>query len=350
MLHSKTTIAVPPGATIREQLENREMSQKEFALRMGMSEKHISHLINGKVELTSDVALRLESVLGLPAKFWNSMEAMYREKLSRVEAELVMEKDAEIALQFPYAKLVSFGWVPATRKVNEKVVNLRSFFEVAKLGLLDNLRIPGIVYRINGENDKSDYALAAWAQKARREARKQKVSEINIEKLKKNIPEIRQLTILDPAEFCKRLYDILSGCGIAIVFLPHIDGSFLHGASFTDGNHIVLGLTVRGRDADRFWFSLFHELYHIIDGHINSMEPTTDEQEQAADIYARDVLIRPDVYRAFVQASNYSKAEIVAFAKDINIAPGIVLGRLQKENFVPYNRLHELKVQYHIVC
>ena len=42
MLESKSYIATPPGATIKEQLENRSMTQKEFAKRMGMSEKHIS--------------------------------------------------------------------------------------------------------------------------------------------------------------------------------------------------------------------------------------------------------------------------------------------------------------------
>lgn len=69
MMYSKNAVAIPPGATIREQLENRGMKQKEFALRMGLSEKHISRLINGQVELTQDVALRLESVLGVPASF-----------------------------------------------------------------------------------------------------------------------------------------------------------------------------------------------------------------------------------------------------------------------------------------
>lgn len=101
MRFSKSVIAIPPGATIREQLENRGMKQKEFALRMGLSEKHISRLINGQVELTKDVALRLESVLGLPASFWNNLEVLYREQLARVNAENQLEKDAEIAAKFP---------------------------------------------------------------------------------------------------------------------------------------------------------------------------------------------------------------------------------------------------------
>lgn len=48
---------------------------------MGMSEKHISRLINGDVQLTPEVAHKLEMVLGVPAEFWNNLEAIYREKL-----------------------------------------------------------------------------------------------------------------------------------------------------------------------------------------------------------------------------------------------------------------------------
>ena len=69
MVKSRSFIATPPGATIKEQLIDRGLSQKEFALRMGMSEKHISKLINGDVQLTPEVAVRLEMVLGVPAKF-----------------------------------------------------------------------------------------------------------------------------------------------------------------------------------------------------------------------------------------------------------------------------------------
>jgi HTH-type transcriptional regulator / antitoxin HigA len=95
MITSKTYIATALGATIKEQLVNRGMSQKEFAVRMDMSEKHISLLINGEVILTPDVANRLESVLGVPAKFWNNLESIYRQKLLLVEEENRLEKDIE---------------------------------------------------------------------------------------------------------------------------------------------------------------------------------------------------------------------------------------------------------------
>lgn len=51
MARSKTYIATPPGATIKERLEYRGMSQREFARRMDYSEKFISQLINGQWSL-----------------------------------------------------------------------------------------------------------------------------------------------------------------------------------------------------------------------------------------------------------------------------------------------------------
>lgn len=102
MVRSRSYIATPPGATIKEQLNDRGMSQKEFAARMDMSEKHISRLINGEVAITPETALKLEMVLGIPAKFWNNLEAIYREKIVKAEDENAKDADAEIVRNFPY--------------------------------------------------------------------------------------------------------------------------------------------------------------------------------------------------------------------------------------------------------
>ena len=87
MIRSRSYIAVPPGATIKELLDDRGMSQSEFAARMDMSENHISKLVNGDVLLTPETSMKLEMVLGVPARFWNNLEAIYREKIIKAEAE-----------------------------------------------------------------------------------------------------------------------------------------------------------------------------------------------------------------------------------------------------------------------
>ena len=93
-MRSKTYVATPPGETIKEQLIDRGISQKEFALRMDMSEKHISKLINGEVQLTTDVAIRLEMVMDC-INFWSKLEHIYREKLAKFKSDLMA--DFEIA-------------------------------------------------------------------------------------------------------------------------------------------------------------------------------------------------------------------------------------------------------------
>lgn len=348
MVRSRSFIATPPGATIKEQLKGRGMSQREFAARMDMSEKHISKLINGDVQLTPETAVRLEMVLGVPAKFWNNLEAIYREKIIKAEAENAMDADIEMAKQFPYSEMAKFGWVPETREAKEKVVQLRKYFEVVELSLLGNAQITRIACRRLAITEKSDLALIAWAQEAKIKARNIQTAPINVKGLIVAMPEIRKMTVLKPKEFCPKIKKRLADCGIALVLLPHLKGSFLQGASFMDGNKIVVGLTVRGKDADKFWFSLFHELAHIVLGHIGQSGGTSDEDEKAADKWSGDTLIAADDFEKFRRGRDYSEGSVIGFAREQGIAPGIVVGRMQLEGLIEYSMLNSLKEKYEI--
>ena len=128
-------------------------------------------------------------------------------------------------------------------------------------------------------------------------------------------------------------------------FLPQLEHTFLNGATFYDGSKIVLALTLRGADADKFWFSLFHELAHVINGHIGRTAGATEEEERIADAFARDTLIPPEAYAQFA-IGNKTYSTVVSFANEIGIAPGIVVGRLQKDGHLQYSQLNGLKVRY----
>lgn len=94
MVRSRHIIATPPGATIREQLDDSEMTQKELASFMEMPEKQVSELINGEIHLTPEIAMKLESVFGVPASYWCNLEIIYRAKLQ----EIVKEKCVNIGI------------------------------------------------------------------------------------------------------------------------------------------------------------------------------------------------------------------------------------------------------------
>ena len=103
---------------------------------------------------------------------------------------------------------------------------------------------------------------------------------------------------------------------------------------------------MEGKYADKFWFSLFHELAHIIYGHIGQSNGTSEEDEKIADIFARDTLIPRKEYDSFVQLKKFDRDSIISFSQKIGIDVGIIIGRLQKENYIEYACFNNLKTKY----
>ena len=66
-----------PGMMIRPELEERGISQKEFAKMLGTQPSHLSEVLNGKRAITTDLAMKIENAIGLPAKILLSAQAQY---------------------------------------------------------------------------------------------------------------------------------------------------------------------------------------------------------------------------------------------------------------------------------
>ena len=90
-----------------------------------------------------------------------------------------------------------------------------------------------------------------------------------------------------------------------------------------------------------------HELAHVLLGHIGISE-RTKKQEEEADAYARDKLIPRDDYDEFIMGV-INEDTICTFADRIDVAPGIVVGRLQKDGLIDYSWYNGLKTKYQIV-
>lgn len=289
MRKSRSFIAIPPGITIKEQIMDKGMNQKEFALRMGMSEKHISKLMNGDVQLTIDMARRLEMVLGIPAQFWCNLEAIYREMIAKVKEENEIATEIEIAEKMPYDEMVNSGWIEGKDTWIERVVCLRKFFEVARLDLLQSSLIPMIACRKLQESEEYNYPLIAWVQKVKLEARKMDVYEGGISSLGNYISVISKV-VKERSEFTvEYLAENLSCHGVALVYLPSVGNYYLQGVTFQEGKRFVIGITVPYEDKKSFLFSLCHEVAHIIYGHVGKEEGTSEEDEKLADEYAKNM-------------------------------------------------------------
>lgn len=347
MIRSSHTIAVPPAEVIGEYLVARGMTQKELAIRMGTSEKNICMLMQGKAPLTPETAENLEMVFDVPAESWLTLESLYRADLQKIKSEKQNEADVDFVSKIDYPTLASCGWVKKTKVIEERVLNLRKFFEVAHLSTLTNSKFTdSVAFRKLRNTDKSELLAFAWCQRARVEARNQKLGKLDIKRIKSKLDLLKQAVAVTTPNI-KVAQGILNDCGVAVVILPQLKGSGLHGASFSIGKNVVLGMTDRRKTADIFSFSFFHELAHVIHGDFRRCE-LTDEDENKADRFAAELLISPEAYAVFVKNADYSKAAIMEFAKQESVDTGIVVGRLQKDGLINYNTHNDLKHQFQL--
>ena len=261
---SKTFTAVPPGMTIKEVLEDHHMTQKELAARLGLSEKHISKLINGEVPLTQDVAIRLERVLDIEASFWNGLEAAYREAILKVEYENSIDEEINFAKPFGYAKLARLGIVPETKKAAEQVNNLQKFFEVASLKhVADEMVMPLVYENIKDMEPHKKSAIYTLVQITKGKARFVEVNPYDAKLLETFIPKIKDLSSEPLIGVKEPLKDMLAACGVIIVFLPIIDNIISTCITYSKGNSIVLGIPTE--DSDAFWTLLGEALQNLVE-------------------------------------------------------------------------------------
>lgn len=261
---SKTFTAVPPGMTIKEVLDDHHMTQKELAARLGLSEKHISKLINGEVPLTQDVAIRLERVLDIEASFWNGLEAAYREAILKVEYENSIDEEINFAKPFGYAKLARLGIVPETKKAAEQVNNLQKFFEVASLKhVADEMVMPLVYENIRDMEPAKKSAIYTLVQITKGQARFVEVNPYDADLLRKFIPKIKELSSEPLIGVKEPLKDMLAACGVIIVYLPIIDNITSTCITYSKGNSIVLGIPTE--DSNAFWTLLDEALHNLLE-------------------------------------------------------------------------------------
>jgi addiction module HigA family antidote len=231
------TVAIPPGKTIRENMKYLGMNQKELALRLGITTKHLSNVINGNDPITYETALKLETVLGPKAQFWMNLETNYQLTKARLKREADLEADLEILKGVPYKSMSDFGWVPATDNRQERINNLRGFFGVASLKAVPKT-MNAMLRKHKQIKGISDLGVMAWLRKAEIDGLVVKVKKFNRTKLKKYIPKFRELTLKSPEEFLPKVQKLCAECGVALVLVPSLPKTYICGK----GYHVVLPL------------------------------------------------------------------------------------------------------------
>lgn len=346
-------LIIHPGETVKEIIEARDMTQKELAARCGVTEKHISTIVNCEKSISIAFAKKLEYALGIEASFWINLQANYdKELLEYEEINQISEEEIDVLkrLKDIIKYLIKFGFLEEKLNKASQIVELRKLLRVSNLTNILNVSYNG-AYRARTNCTVDPYILFAWQRICELKTERICVDEeLNIEILKNKIPEIKNIMI-NSQNFQKDLEELFAECGIAFCVIRNFTGAPVQGfIKQTENNRIILCVTIRGAFADIFWFTLFHEIAHILNGDINQklidFTSIDNDVEKRADECARDMIITTEDYNQFIEERDFSIVTIVRFAKTQNVPPYMVIGRLQKEGYVSYSKFNDYKLKY----
>ena len=357
---NRKDIVCHPGIYIKDAIDELGLNQSEFAYRSGLSIKNVSTLLNGESDVTIEVAMKLAAFFGNSVEGWINLQTRY--DVVRIKKLLndLYKDEWQIAKQFDkdYIRDVLNVDINPEDRVNSINV-LRKCFNV---GTLSALKKPDLYafHKTSISKDLNETTIImrnAWISLAEQKARKIKCEPFNKEKLLSNITNIKKMSLERPETFIPKLKSLLSSCGIKLVILPYLPKSNTSGITkwINNDSCVLIAINDCGKVADRFWFTLFHELGHAIKNHKRHLTISytenniIDQDELDANAFAEDNLIDKKSYLEFLNNKQFDISNIQKFAKKQNVADFIVVGRLQKDGIISWNLYQDRKIKYNIL-
>lgn len=348
---------VAPGEVIKEYLDARGYTQKEVSGRIGVSERHLSKMLNGKTRLTEEMALKLEKLMpDVPASFWLNYEVKYQEYLAREKEEHELEgldlKD--IAKRFHFKEALGMG----KRPLVEQAICMLKLLGVSSF---DRFRcaVPcGIEFM---QDDGEEEAIVVWLKLCEEEIEDQNSVEsippYFAEALHEALPTLKDIsTNTDTMSSIKSCRKLLNSVGILFVYREAIGNAKVRGALLEHAEHPTIYISGRFKTHADTWYAISHEIGHLLDGfdpkrvkvsiEEDSELRSTLDSDARANAYARGFFVDETEYERFVARGEFTNAGIRSFAAQQNTTPGIIVAFLQHDHCIGFSEFNELKNRF----
>ena len=206
-------------------------------------------------------------------------------------------------------------------------------------------------YRMSERLTVSPFAVAIWLREAELAAEAVELPAYRVAQLRALVPKLRPLSrelVVGGAIDTAR--DLLDSAGVGLLLIEGVPGAPASGAVHWIRGNPWIDPHARYRTDDQLWFSLFHEIGHLLQGGYRPevVEEMADQElprrdEEAANAFAREALLpQADLDRWLAEAV-VNGASIAKFAESQRVAPGIVVGRLQRDKRLLPGELNHLK-------
>ena len=345
----KPFVLLGPGDAIKEELEFYGWRQEDLAEIMGMSAKHVNQLVKNRAPVTFDTARLLSRVFKQSVQFWINLDTNYRLQL---EENALNEETAAKALIFRYMPVLEMhkkGWL---NKNDNLIAQVKAFWNIRNLQF-DFMKenVPAYFRKSQTKKGFNPYYALTWIQKARIEATKQaEINHYNEEGLYQLADEIPAFT--RKGKGITEFIDALNRNGVVFLHLPHLSQTYTDGAVLWLDENPVIVYTARFDRNDNFWFTITHEIAHILlhddlehNEFIDSFDlmDVSEKSENEADKFARKHLKSDDIVRFFADSITCSKKKVMKCAEIFGIHPAVVVGCLQHEGKISFRSCNEFK-------
>ncbi len=343
--------ATHPGELLGEYLAAYGMTQVELAGRTGLSKKAINEIIRGKAPVTADTAIKLHRIFNKPSYFWSALQQNHDDIKARQAEQKRLQGRLNWLKKFPVAQMIKQDWIAKRRNPTDQLDSVLQFFGIASPA---QWKVASkIAYRQAARFEANSYALSAWLRRGEIEALEMDIPNFNRAAFRQALNRARELTREQPEVFQPQLIRDCAQAGVALVFVPELPKTKVSGCTRWFDGKAMIQLSLRYKSNDQLWFAFFHEAGHILKHGRKKVflecGVMYEKEEEEADVFARNMLIPPAEYNAFLLEEGlggYPLQAIEDFADKIGIAPGIVVGRLQHDRKIKFSCGNALKERY----
>lgn len=350
-------INIGPGYTIKKYLESRGWTQEDLAQITETSSKQLSKLINHKAHITLNMARLLAEAFGTSAEFWINLDTKYRLNLDpQTDEDTATQKKAKIRKFMPVSEIIKKGWFSTDNTADGYGLLYESIWDKKynDTSDYDNNKKKYCARQSKTNEDFTSFYSKTWQQIALLKAKSVNVPKYNKNKLEEIISKYTDYTTLSNGVV--KIISDLTDAGIKFIVLSHLTKTYLDGACFLDNENPVIVYTCRFDRLDHFWFTLAHEIAHVIE-HLSkfndkcflddlSNDNANDELEKQADEKAEDILKVNEIIKESLQYIRYfSEEKLNNLSIKLNIEQSVILGVLQYKGYVGYRRLNKYKTK-----
>lgn len=347
--------AIPPGTTIQEILNERNIDLNLFASRINQSIKSTTELLDGKLSIDTTLANSLSEVLGASPNFWKSREKNYRASINRIKA--VKEEEKQWLSKIPVRDMINNNWIKVRdRRFESKLEACLDFFNVQSVSewyksYEDKILMTS--FRTSETFHSTPESVITWLRRGEELCLKENIKPWNRLDFHKSLFAARDLTTCKtPSTFIPKLKEIFSESGVHLVVSKTPAGCRASGATFfsKQGRAVIL-LSFRHLSDDHFWFTLFHEAGHLVlhgdkSLFLEGKELSSTKEEAEANNFSMDILVPKENQAELKCLSMRNWRQIPRFAKKVGTSTGIIVGQLQNSGQLRHNQLNKFKIRY----